>query len=976
MRTRTWLQGFLDLGARKERDNVPAGDIARQEDTVLQALDLLDVNPGVVIADEVGMGKTYEALGVVAAHRHMNPKSRIVIVTPGPDLNTKWKAEFVRFSDPKITLFDFGDEVFAADSLESFVTQAKRYRILLVPVSVFHSARGGADQAHLLSLYFWWRRKQGQELHGQTINAIFKRFREGRLSQMDVEDALFLDHYGLEQLEPHLDEAFRRGRRGDAHEGLDDLFRAQGYEAFSSEDAVRRAIDLARFRLVRALLPDFDLMVVDEAHKLKNAHTLRSQAISTVFRRKYAKTLFLTATPFQLSIEELNQVFVTFSQAKGAPDDLMAQVDAFFADIREYQAAYDALYRAWAGLDEAAAVEFAALFAMDESLEKDIADPGLRAVASAVKEVRRLKQEKIEPGFRRWMIRSLREEKRQYRRGRPERLVPRGAGALPFLIYERFIAELFRQGEGTHKAAVQINMVSSYQAAEKGELLARGEGEVSAEAEPYRKLLRSILQVLPRDGRNHPKLDFVLRDALDAAIAGEKTLIFCARVATLTQMAHALEGMWEQRMLELWRRAFPEARHEDIFDEMHADEQRSRGRHSRLQARFHRPQEVLYLALRERYLRSLVPVEAHALEHLSEVVRAANVLLAEARVGLTSSKRHDWKLIKRCVESAAAAHWRDHSSEASVAHAGPLKALCDPNFIPYGLDLAADELEDDDQGEHTPSWRISEAQARQVLAERPHLWDHLSGELAQLDVDLRVEVVERLARYLTFKDVPFLADVLAAARAQGLDVGEVDPPRLLEFVDGFWTGHEDGRRWLDRLRAFLAYFVGRNEQQKRDILAGPIKTGDLVRQTKDGESRERLREAFNTPLHPMVLIANEVMQEGLDLHRNCRRIVHHDLAWNPAQLEQRVGRIDRLGSLTFRLRERDRSATLDVLYPLIRNTIDERLYRVVKEREKWLEFLLGAPPSFAEYAEEGACAADLPPSLAQTLAISLRPPAR
>jgi hypothetical protein len=976
MRTRAWLQGFLSLGARKDKDNVPAADIARQEDTVLQVLDLLDGGPGVVIADEVGMGKTYEALGVVAAYRHANSKSRIVIVTPGPDLNTKWENEFKRFSDPKITLFDFGNEVFAADSLESFVTEAKRHRILLVPVSVFHSARGGADQAHLLSLYFWWCRKRGEELHGHTINAVFKRFREGRLFLVDVEEALFLGHYRLAQLEPHLDDAFRKGRRVDEHDGLDDLFRAKGYEAFSSEDAVRRAIDLARFRLVRALLPDFDLLVVDEAHKLKNAHTLRSQAISTVFRRKYAKTLFLTATPFQLSVEELRQVFFTFSQARGAPENLMDEVQAFFDDIREYQAAYDTLYRAWAGLDAAAAVEFTALFQADEALEQDIQDPSLRAVAMAIKEVRRLKQQKIEPGFRRWMIRSLREEKRQYRQSVPKRLKPEGAGALPFLIYERFIAELFRQGEGTHKAAVQINMVSSYQAAEKGELLARGEREVAGEAEPYRRLLRSILKELPRDGRAHPKLDYVLGDALKAAIHGEKTLIFCARVNTLTQMAHALEGMWEQRMLELWQRAFPGAKREDIFDEVDEDEQRSRGRHSRLQARFHRTQDLLYLALRERYLRSLVPLEAHALERMPEIVLQANALLSQARVGQTSSKRHDWKMIKRCLEQAMAQHWRAHHPEAAATHGGSLEALADPRFIAYGLDLEADDLEDDAPGEQAPSWRITEAHARRVLAGRSHLWDHFSVELGQLEAGLRVEVVERLARYLTFKDVPFLVDVLAAAHVQGLDAADVDSEQFLEFVDGFWTSHEDGRRWLERLRDFLVYFVNRNEQQKRDILAGPIKTGDLVRQTKDGESRERLREAFNTPLHPMILIANEVMQEGLDLHRNCRRVVHHDLAWNPAQLEQRVGRIDRLGSLTFRRRERDRSATLDVHFPLIRNTIDERLYRVVKEREKWLEFLLGTPPSFAEYAEEGECAVDLPPALAQTLAISLRPPAR
>ena len=45
------------------------------------------------------------------------------------------------------------------------------------------------------------------------------------------------------------------------------------------------------------------------------------------------------------------------------------------------------------------------------------------------------------------------------------------------------------------------------------------------------------------------------------------------------------------------------------------------------------------------------------------------------------------------------------------------------------------------------------------------------------------------------------------------------------------------------------------------------------------------------------------MQEGLDLHKHCRRVVHHDLVWNPAQIEQRIGRIDRLGSLINRLRK-------------------------------------------------------------------------
>ena len=74
------------------------------------------------------------------------------------------------------------------------------------------------------------------------------------------------------------------------------------------------------------------------------------------------------------------------------------------------------------------------------------------------------------------MIRSLREDKRKYRRHCPNLIRAAGAEALPFLIYERFIAELFRHHRHTHKAAVEINMVSSYAAAHKGAIMASTDG--------------------------------------------------------------------------------------------------------------------------------------------------------------------------------------------------------------------------------------------------------------------------------------------------------------------------------------------------------------------------------------------------------------------------------------------------------------------------------------------------------------------
>ena len=58
-------------------------------------------------------------------------------------------------------------------------------------------------------------------------------------------------------------------------------------------------------------------------------------------------------------------------------------------------------------------------------------------------------------------------------------------------------------------------------------------------------------------------------------------------------------------------------------------------------------------------------------------------------------------------------------------------------------------------------------------------------------------------------------------------------------------------------------------------------------------SAERLRDAFNSPFLPFVLVSTSVGQEGLDFHWYCHAIVHWNLPWNPIDLEQRDGRIHR-----------------------------------------------------------------------------------
>jgi hypothetical protein len=106
---------------------------------------------------------------------------------------------------------------------------------------------------------------------------------------------------------------------------------------------------------------------------------------------------------------------------------------------------------------------------------------------------------------------------------------------------------------------------------------------------------------------------------------------------------------------------------------------------------------------------------------------------------------------------------------------------------------------------------------------------------------------------------------------------------------------------------------------------------------------------FNTPLVPEVLIVTTVGQEGIDLHRECRHVIHHDLPWNPATLEQRTGRVDRIGSKTERLRNSENGeCSLDVVVPYIAGTYDEHRFRVVHGRAHLFEVTMGG-----EYAVDG-----------------------
>ena len=75
-------------------------------------------------------------------------------------------------------------------------------------------------------------------------------------------------------------------------------------------------------------------------------------------------------------------------------------------------------------------------------------------------------------------------------------------------------------------------------------------------------------------------------------------------------------------------------------------------------------------------------------------------------------------------------------------------------------------------------------------------------------------------------------------------------------------------------------------------------------------------ERFKDPRGPRVLLSSEVGSEGIDL-QFCRVMANYDLPWNPMRVEQRIGRIDRVGQ---------QAKKLSIVNFKVRGTIEERLY--------------------------------------------------
>lgn len=107
--------------------------------------------------------------------------------------------------------------------------------------------------------------------------------------------------------------------------------------------------------------------------------------------------------------------------------------------------------------------------------------------------------------------------------------------------------------------------------------------------------------------------------------------------------------------------------------------------------------------------------------------------------------------------------------------------------------------------------------------------------------------------------------------------GKWNDERLLVF-----TEYRDTLEYLERI------FKQRGWEERYLLLKGGMYE----------KEREKIKGAFRQDPKEnrmRILLATDAASEGLNLQNHCRYLIHYEIPWNPNRMEQRNGRIDRVG---------------------------------------------------------------------------------
>ncbi len=127
-----------------------------------------------------------------------------------------------------------------------------------------------------------------------------------------------------------------------------------------------------------------------------------------------------------------------------------------------------------------------------------------------------------------------------------------------------------------------------------------------------------------------------------------------------------------------------------------------------------------------------------------------------------------------------------------------------------------------------------------------------------------------------------------------------------------FTGFHETQRYLQELLTARGWCV--------NVFHGQLKPAE----------KDRAVERFKDETGPQILISTEAGGEGRNF-QFCHILVNYDLPWNPMRVEQRIGRVDRIGQ----------SDAVSIFNLWVRGTIEERVLDVLEKRIRVFEETVG-----------------------------------
>ena len=140
-----------------------------QTKTCRQVIEMLQTIPGIIIGDDVGMGKTYIAISAAMCFLDSYPNKKVIIVTPSWLLNAKWYQDIRNFIEKNLhsdrVQLRESDVIEIKQSSGTYISQianaAKVGKIILIPINVLSSMGWKYEKGFFISCWFKHRCLQG-----------------------------------------------------------------------------------------------------------------------------------------------------------------------------------------------------------------------------------------------------------------------------------------------------------------------------------------------------------------------------------------------------------------------------------------------------------------------------------------------------------------------------------------------------------------------------------------------------------------------------------------------------------------------------------------------------------------------------------------------------------------------------------------------------------------------------------------------